>query len=207
MNLSRATLGLGLLAATITVSACSTTREASSQLSDAGITSKVKAKFAADPEVSNVASIDVDTQEGVVRLSGNVDTQAQKEEAEKLAKQTEGVRYVRNDIDVGGGRSFGRGVDDAVITSKIKAKLTADPSMNPFNIDVDTDKGAVTLTGRVNDTTEKATAERVARDTAGVQSVDNRLLVGDEDASAEAERKVDMDDDRIDEDDLGDDYD
>ena len=56
------------------LSACSTTKSPKTQLSDAGITTKVKAKLAADPELHDVASIDVDTNERVVRLSGSVDT-------------------------------------------------------------------------------------------------------------------------------------
>ena len=163
---------------------CSTTERAGTQMSDAEITSKLKAKFASDPELHNVASIDADTIEGRVRLSGGVDTQAQKAEAEKLARNTEGVRSVDNDIEVGGGRTIGQTTDDAVITSKVKTKLTG--NMNPFNVDVDTRHGVVTLTGRVETSTDKSTAERLARETAGVTSVKNELKVGD-DAEVDAD--------------------
>jgi osmotically-inducible protein OsmY len=46
-------------------------------------------------------------------------------------------------------RTVGEQIDDGAITSKINAKLTADPEVNPFNIDVDTLDGVVTLRGEV----------------------------------------------------------
>ena len=187
LKIAGAVAGLAFVAG---IAACSTTTSPKTQLSDAGITSKVKAKLAADPQLHDLASIDVDTNERIVRLSGSVDTADQKAEAEKLASLTEGVKDVDNDLEVDQHRSFGEGVDDSVITSKIKAKLTADGEMNPFNIDVDTRHGEVTLTGRVADTDDKMTAERIARDTEGVQDVHNKLSVGN-DASVDA----DMDDD------------
>jgi hyperosmotically inducible periplasmic protein len=168
------------------LAACSTTRSAGTQLSDAEITSKVKAKLASDPDLYNVASIDVDTNERVVRLSGHVDSSAEKAEAEKLARNTEDVRDVNNDIEIGGSRTLGQGIDDSMITSKVKAKLAADAKMNPFNIDVDTDHGVVTLTGRVRNPSDKTAAERLAKDTSGVREVRNELSVGAEDADVNA---------------------
>jgi len=153
-------------------------RTAGQQFSDATVTSTIKTKLAMDPQLLNLASIDVDTNEGVVRLSGHVNTAEQKQEAEQLARETDGARKVVNDLDVGSERTLGRKVDDALITSKVKAKLTED--MNPFNVDVDTDAGVVTLSGRVKTAQDKSDAERIARQTMGVREVDNRLLVGDE---------------------------
>ena len=69
-------------------------------LDDATLTAKVKAKLAADPEVTAYA-IDVDTSAGVVTLSGRVETIAESAEAEKLARDTEGVSSVVNRLTVG----------------------------------------------------------------------------------------------------------
>lgn len=68
-------------------------------LDDAGVTAKVKARLMADPEV-NAFHIDVDTLEGRVTLSGKVENADQKAEAEKLARRTEGVREVVNQLQV-----------------------------------------------------------------------------------------------------------
>jgi len=178
-------LAVGVLS--VGLAACSSTRTVGSQFSDAEITSKVKAKLAADPELHNLMSVDVDTNERVVRLSGRVETDEQSREAEKLAAQTDGVIDVDNDLAIGQSRTFGQSVDDSVITTKVKSKLAADGDINPFNIDVDTRNGIVTLTGRVNNTTEKKEAEQIAIGTDGVQKVENRLAVGDlDDADANA---------------------
>jgi hyperosmotically inducible periplasmic protein len=75
-------------------------QQAKPLLDDATLTAKVKAKLAADPEVTAYA-IDVDTLEGVVTLSGRVETAEESAEAEKLARDTEGVRSVVNRLAVG----------------------------------------------------------------------------------------------------------
>lgn len=71
-------------------------------LEDATLTAEVKAKLAADPEVA-AYSIDVDTLEHVVTLSGRVSSAEESAEAEKLARNTEGVKAVVNRLAVGSG--------------------------------------------------------------------------------------------------------
>jgi hypothetical protein len=67
---------------------------------------------------------------------------------------------------------------DAEITAKIKSKLTADPEVNPFTIDVDTVNGRVTLNGVVRTEGQREEAEKHARNTEGVVEVENLLEVG-----------------------------
>ena len=69
-------------------------------------------------------------------------------------------------------------VRDAELTAKVKAKLTADPEINPFQIDVDTVDGKVTLTGKVTTERQREEAEHLARGTEGVLDVVNNLEVG-----------------------------
>ena len=76
-------------------------------------------------------------------------------------------------------RTVGTQVDDAGITAKVKAKLAADGDINPFNIDVDTNEGVVTLQGRVAKEEARTKAEQIARDTDGVKRVINLVKVGD----------------------------
>lgn len=76
-------------------------------LDDAAITAKVKGRLAADPEVAAL-HIDVDTVDGRVTLNGKVASEAQRQEAHKLATNTEGVREVVNLIQVAG-QSSGSG--------------------------------------------------------------------------------------------------
>jgi osmotically-inducible protein OsmY len=164
--------------------ACSSTQSASTQIDDAALTSAVKAKLTADPEI-NPFNIDVDTDEGVVRLSGKVEKAAARSEAERLARNTEGVRRVINDIDVGK-TTVGERVAHSGLASKVKAKIAADPELNPFNIDVDASgDGVITLTGRVATQAAREEAGMLASRTEGVRHVHNRLEVGDVDMGGE----------------------
>ncbi|MEA2691555.1 MAG: hyperosmotically inducible periplasmic protein [Acidobacteriota bacterium] len=70
-------------------------------LSDAAITTRIKAKLLADSQL-NGQDINVETAEGQVTLSGRVATPGQKAEAEKVALRTAGVRRVVNNLGVGG---------------------------------------------------------------------------------------------------------
>ena len=77
-------------------------------------------------------------------------------------------------------KTTGTQVDDAAITAKVKAKLAADGDINPFNIDVDSNEGVVTLQGRVAKEEARTKAEQLARDTDGVTRVINLIKVGDQ---------------------------
>ena len=69
-------------------------------VSDTAITTKIKADFAVDKQVSAL-KIHVDTDKGVVKLTGNAKTQAEADKAVSIAKDTKGVVSVTNDIKVG----------------------------------------------------------------------------------------------------------
>ena len=66
---------------------------------------------------------------------------------------------------------------DGSLTAKIKSKMALDDTVKALNIDVDTDGTEVTLSGTVNSTAERDRALQLARETAGVTSVRNRLVV------------------------------
>ena len=70
-------------------------------LDDASVTAKVKSALIADPNLKGL-SIDVDTSQNVVTLNGTVQTEAARSDAERVAKQVEGVREVKNNLLVKG---------------------------------------------------------------------------------------------------------
>jgi len=92
-----AALAVGLAFA---MPSCSTTEPIGVQLDDTVISTKVKSKFAGDPEVAAM-NVGVETVEGTVTLTGRVKSENERQEAEKLAKQTDGVRRVVNLLKVG----------------------------------------------------------------------------------------------------------
>ena len=157
------------------VLACATSRPLDTQASDAMITSTIESKLAANPETNNF-EVDVDTQDGVVYLRGVVETEQERAEAERLAKNTEGVKRVVNELERGD-LTIGENVDDAWILTKVKSQLAADPETNALNIDVDVTDGQVTLSGVVRDEGQRSEAERIAKATQGVTSVQNEIKV------------------------------
>ncbi|MBV8871682.1 MAG: molecular chaperone OsmY [Metakosakonia sp.] len=64
---------------------------------DTATTSEIKAKLLADDIVPS-RKVKVETTDGVVQLSGTVDSQAQIERAESIAKAVDGVKSVKNDL-------------------------------------------------------------------------------------------------------------
>lgn len=172
---SKLLLALLIAPALVLAVGCASTQSAETQIDDATIGTAVKAKITADPEL-NPFEIDVDVDDGMVRLSGVVESASDRTEAEKLARNTNGVRGVRNDLTVGD-KTAGETVTDAVITTKVEAKLAADTEVSGANVDVDTSQGVVTLSGTVKTDTARAEAEKLARGTDGVKSVRNLLKV------------------------------
>lgn len=73
--------------------------------------------------------------------------------------------------------STGEYIDDATITSKVKAALLSDSGLKSFAISVETYKDVVQLSGFVNSDQVKAHAGDVAAGVAGVKSVRNNLIV------------------------------
>ncbi|WP_137651331.1 molecular chaperone OsmY [Escherichia albertii] len=64
---------------------------------DTAITSEIKAKLLADDTVPS-RHVNVETTDGVVQLSGTVDSQVQSDRAESIAKAVDGVKSVKNDL-------------------------------------------------------------------------------------------------------------
>jgi len=74
-------------------------------------------------------------------------------------------------------QSAGQYVDDSVITAKVKAAILDEPSLKVFQINVETFKGEVQLSGFVNSEQNVAKAGELAGRVAGVTLVTNSLLV------------------------------
>ncbi len=78
---------------------------------------------------------------------------------------------------VRGQEPVGAYVDDAPITTAVKAKFVEDKTVDAGAIKVETLNGTVALSGFAKSNTEKAQAEFIARNTKGVREVRNNLLV------------------------------
>jgi osmotically-inducible protein OsmY len=69
----------------------------------------------------------------------------------------------------------GEYIDDSVITAKVKAAILKESSLNPAEINVETFKGTVQLSGFVRDPADANKAVEIARNVRGVKSVKNDL--------------------------------
>jgi osmotically-inducible protein OsmY len=120
------------------------------------ITTKIQAQYFLDPEIKPW-NIDVTTNSaGVVTLRGVVEEAADRDEAVRIARETEGVSRVDNQLRVKAeaptAADTTRADDqagDGWITAKVQAKFFVDPDVKGRNIDVETQNRVVTLRGDV----------------------------------------------------------
>lgn len=145
------------------------------RVDDTAITSRIRAKLANDATL-HLFRIHVDSRQGVVTLSGMLPSEDRKRRAAEIAAGVTGVRQVENLLRVGETKRGDR-FEDAVIASTITSRLIQNPMTHALAIDVAAEKGKVILSGRVQSEREKKEAERIARNTSGVLSVENQLEI------------------------------
>ena len=145
-------------------------------MDDSTITAKVKAALV-DHDSIKSADISVKTDQKVVTLSGFVESQAQAEEAVKVAKGVEGVTSVSDKLHVRDSKetSVKGYAGDTAITSEVKAKLLADDIVPSRKVKVETTDGVVQLSGTVESQAQSDRAESIAKAIDGVKSVKNDL--------------------------------
>jgi len=68
-------------------------------------------------------------------------------------------------------------IDDATLTTRVKAKLAESPVVSAAAISVETLKGTVQLSGFAKNSEERNTAETLARSTSGVKTVRNDIII------------------------------
>ncbi|MDO8477258.1 MAG: BON domain-containing protein [Candidatus Rokubacteria bacterium] len=150
-----------------------TTQETKTMVTDSWITSKVKISLFADERVKG-SQVSVDTTKGVVHLRGKVDSAEAKSAVSDIAQGVEGVKSVKNDLQVVAPTAR-KAVDanDSDIAKAVVTRLSKDKQLK--KVDVRTDAGVVTLTGQVPTIGASAKASEMARDVPSVKSVKNEL--------------------------------
>ena len=151
----------------------STAQDAKAGMSDSWITSKTKITLFADDRVKG-RQVHVETQNGVVMLRGKVDSAEAKSAAAEVAKGIDGVKNVKNELQVvAPSQRTEVTADDNVIAKSVQNKLKADPQLKSAKVEVN--NGVVSLSGEVKNIGASAKASEVARSVAGVRSVKNDL--------------------------------
>jgi hypothetical protein len=139
-------LAIGIVVMTLSGCVALTGRTTGQFVDDKTITGTVKTRLVLD-RLQNLSWVDVDTNQGVVYLTGNAKTAAQKARATELAMETKGVRQVVNNIAV-------RDEATAVAPRSSTARGAAAPAASPPTaggpvtgevVDVDRGNGSLTL--------------------------------------------------------------
>lgn len=167
-------------------------RDLSRRVQDAWIDGKLEATYTLN---SHLNPLDIDTKvvDGVVYLTGSVETSIDRDLAGELAKGIKGVRRVENDLRISSSDSleaerqarieqrakerdaFRQWVDDASTTAAVKSRLLANDNLEGMKINVDTDHDVVTLRGVVGSAEERDLAGMIASNTTDVRKVENQL--------------------------------
>lgn len=130
----------------------------------------------------SVANTNVDIKDGIVTLSGEATSAAQKELTAQYAADIEGVDGVQNQMTVAdtpepAKRTEGEKVDDASITALVRSALLSHRSTSAVDAKVATRNGQVMLTGIAENEAEKSLVTKLVDDIQGVTSVRNQMTV------------------------------
>ncbi|HVZ64613.1 MAG TPA: BON domain-containing protein [Lacunisphaera sp.] len=155
---------------------------AAPERSDAWIATKVKTQLLLKGNVSAV-NTKVDVKDGVVTLTGNADSMAQKELTTAYVKDVEGVKDVKNQLtiaaDPDANRTFSDRVDDASITAQVKYALLTHKSTSALKTSVTTKDGTVVIEGEAGSDAERDLVTHIAKGVHGVKEVTNNMHMKD----------------------------
>jgi osmotically-inducible protein OsmY len=141
------------------------------EITDRDITWEVMEGLIEDQWVSSDL-LDVETNAGIVTLTGPVNNLLEKERALEVASTVEGVRAVVDLVTV---KPVKR--TDAQIREHIEQALLDDPATDVYEVSVEVKDGIVTLGGTVDSWLKKELSERRAKGVGGVMEVRNRITV------------------------------
>jgi osmotically-inducible protein OsmY len=148
---------------------------------DAWIDGKAEATLLFNSEL-NSFEIDTDVKMGMVTLTGQVDTEAERKLAVELIKEIDGVKDVSNELVVVRENVIEGSAEDAIfidaeIETVITRRLLSNSEISGRSINVDVEGLKVTLSGTVNSESERQLALDIAKNADDVQMVTDNLIV------------------------------
>lgn len=155
--------------------------DAPAEHSDTWVALKVKTALLFHRNV-RATKTDVNVTDGIVSLSGEASSMAQKELTTEYAKDVEGVKGVKNQMTIAKipakpDETTGEKIDDASVTAQVKASLLSHRSTSALKTTVETTDGVVTLGGIAKNAAEKSLVTKLATDVNGVSSVVNNMTI------------------------------
>ena len=130
--------------------------------------------------IARTGEIQVESENGVVQLSGFVDSESTQELALRAASKVEGVGSVRNDLVVRTSKpTTSESKDDTVIAARVRKQLQQEPGPEVAkDINVDVNEGVVQLSGFVESVEQKNRAADAVASIAGVKDIRNDIALG-----------------------------
>ncbi len=156
---------------------------------DADIQADVLSGLKWDARVK-ATEVGVSVKNGVVSLSGWVDSYVKRTAAEEVANRTHGVKAVANDLEVKLPSSSER--TDGDIAEQAARAIEWDAFVPSGVINIAVTKGIVTLKGNVETLYQKQDAERVVRRLTGVRNINNWVAVKPSPAPSELKHKIEQ---------------
>lgn len=146
--------------------------------SDTGLTASVKTALIKN-KATKARQIKVETQDGVVQLSGFVDSEQARDAAVTTARNVTGVKEVQDKLLIrDADRSTGQVADDVVIAAKVKGEIAGKAGLGTAaDVNVEVNSGVVELSGFVPGMEQKMKAGEVARGVSGVKDVHNNIAL------------------------------
>ncbi|MCJ7815723.1 MAG: BON domain-containing protein [Xanthomonadales bacterium] len=177
---TQSTLVLSLALVCLALGACAASgphRSTGQVIDDTTIATRTKTALLADSTTDGL-NIDVEVDRDKVQLNGFVDSQAQVDRAGEIARSIPGVASVKNNLKVSGGnRMTGEYIDDKALSVSVKAALADDRLAPASEIDVEVNRGVVSLGGYVDSNAERDAAVAAVKGVKGVTKVINNLAV------------------------------
>ncbi|MDO6512858.1 MULTISPECIES: BON domain-containing protein [unclassified Neptuniibacter] len=145
-------------------------RTVGSYLDDEVIETLSMVNLAKGSEQMKATNISVTSYNGVVLLTGQAPSEAARSEAEQIVSQVRKVRKIHNEIKLSGVSSALARTNDTWLTTKVKAELLTNESVEGSRIKVVTDSSTVYLMGLVSQQ-EADTAISIVRGIPGVEKI------------------------------------
>ncbi len=138
--------------------------------------------------ILNASEIGVAVKDGVVTLSGVVDSYSKKLAAEKAAKRVSGVKAIAEDIEVRFSSSFSK--RDSDIASAVLDALKWHSAVQENKIKIEVEDGWVTLDGEVEWEYQKTAAATAIENLLGVRGVTNLIKITPKLSTSDIKRKI-----------------
>ena len=145
-------------------------RTTGSVIDDQGIEFKAASAIYRNKAIYDQSHVNVTSYNGTVLITGEALTEQLKQQIYELVRIIPKVRTIHNELIIAAPSALPSRSSDAWITSKVKAKITADENLDPFFVKVVTEHGIVYLMGIVT-RSEAQRAVHIASTSAGVQRV------------------------------------